>query len=128
MEFFEAAANWAERTSTVVVFERDEFDGWYARIQFRDTNGPYSATVNRIKYNIPGHRRKKTEELLEDFTARVEALLNDACIKAHRARQPKQISQPVQPKKKTKKQELADELAASRKLLASLYPKSMQTA
>lgn len=83
MEFFEAAANWADRAATVVVFERDEYDGWYARIQYRDTNGPYSAVVNRIT--------RGAKERIEDYERRVEGLLVKASIAAHKSRHPKPL-------------------------------------
>ncbi len=83
MEFFEAVANWADRATTVVVFERDEFDGWYARVQYRDTNGPYSAIVNRVE------RGKK--ERPDDYERRVEGLLVKSSIAAHKSRHPKPL-------------------------------------
>ena len=81
MEFFEAAADWAQRQATVVVFERDEFDGWYARVQMRDTNGPFSAEVNAIE-----RTKGRKGESAEDFSQRVAGMLSRAVAGARKKR------------------------------------------
>lgn len=81
MEFFEAAANWAERSATVISFERDEFDGWFAKVSFRDSRGPYSAIVNSVKRS-----KGKNGETFDQFEDRVSKMLTHACAVAHKGR------------------------------------------
>jgi hypothetical protein len=84
MEFFNAAADWADRNNLVVTFERDEVDGWYAKACFSDTGGPYSATVDLF---IRRPKRKGVPaETVEDFGGRVAKTLNAACAQAHQRR------------------------------------------
>jgi hypothetical protein len=85
MEFFNAAANWADHAAVVVSFERDEADGWFAKISFRDSRGPYSALVDMV---IPrGKTKDKPAETTDEFQGRVGKLMTAACVKAHKARQ-----------------------------------------
>jgi hypothetical protein len=78
MRFFEAAANWADRMSVDVKFARDEYDGWFAILAFSDARGPYSGVVNAI-----APRQPETDEA---FCARVDKMMSDASVKAHRSR------------------------------------------
>lgn len=88
MEFFEAAANWADKSASVVSFERDQFDGWYAKIEFRDVRGPYSAMVNAI-----ARRAGKNEpETIDEFQTRVGKLMSLACVAAHKTRHPRKVA------------------------------------
>lgn len=92
MQFFEACADWAQRRAVVCVFERDEYDGWYARVQLRDANGPFSAEVNAIEPRPASKSRKdgeivaKPAETAEEFSARIDKMCADAVAKARKAR------------------------------------------
>lgn len=75
MRFFEAAADWADRKSVDLKFARDEYDGWFAIIQFSDSRGPFSTVVNRVEPT------SKTE-CDSHFGERVSKMLDKACVAA----------------------------------------------
>ena len=84
MEFFEAAANWAVRRNVVCVFERDEYDGWYARVQMSDGRGPFSAQVDEM-FRHPKDRGKPAETA-DEFEDRVSKRLANAVVAARKRR------------------------------------------
>ena len=91
MEFFEAAADWGERQGVVVTFERDEKDGWFARLCFSDSRGPYSRIADQLTRGpiIDEETGKSRQETHEEFVARVERMMGLACVNAHKSRLPK---------------------------------------
>lgn len=92
MRFFEAAANWADRKAVDIKFSRDEMDGWFAILSFSDSRGPFSAMVNEIErrgkhfHIVKGERVPMPAETDDEFDARVEVLLNKACVAARKNR------------------------------------------
>lgn len=89
MEFFEACADWSEHKACVCVMERDEFDGWYARVQLHDGGGPFSASVNAMPRNQRVKVKDSTKKRLENFeeySDRVAKALTLAVVDARKRR------------------------------------------
>ena len=94
LEFMEAADSWGLRKGVDVSFFRDEYEGWLAKLAFRDARGPYSGIVSAFE------RRAKTkatpEETIEKFRDRVDRLMSRTAQRAHQSRLPqrsKSVSQ-----------------------------------
>lgn len=89
MDFFNAAADWAEKNAVVCVMERDEHEGWYARVQMRDSVGPFSAMVNLMPRNqrvkVDGKRHKRLETF-EEYSERVAKAFAAAVVAARKRR------------------------------------------
>lgn len=93
MKFFEACADWAQARDVVCVFERDEYDGWYARVPMRDANGPFSAVVNLVSprgaykhTNKDGSVTEKPAETHEEYAERIGKMCGKACADARQHR------------------------------------------
>ena len=85
MEFFEAAADWADRHAKVITFERDEVDGWFARVVLSDSNGEFSANLD-APARIQGRVNDEPRETSEEYATKVWRYLDSACQKARNAR------------------------------------------
>lgn len=81
MDFFTACANWAQRRAVVCVMERDEMDGWFARVELRDSEGTFSAIIDAVPRKGK-HSKLKGLEPLEDYEDRVSELCEEAVARA----------------------------------------------
>ncbi len=92
VDFFDVAADWADRKDRVMVFMRDD-DGaeegpaWWAVITMRDGRGPFQIEVKQMFINTQKlDGEKKRRETDEEFTDRVTAKIENAVREAIKAR------------------------------------------
>ena len=84
MAFFEAAANWAQRRDVTVQFERDAYDGWYARVPLKDARGSFLALVGDMERHPK--TKGKPAETVDEFEDRVAKQMANAVVAARKRR------------------------------------------
>ena len=85
-EFMEAAASWADRRKVDMVFARDEFDGWFAIMNFSDARGSFTKSVNPISRKSKKVDGKTVKESDDEYEDRVAQLLMKESAKARQDR------------------------------------------
>jgi hypothetical protein len=92
MEFLEAAADWADRAHVDLKFARDQYDGWFAILEFSDAMGPFSGIatfIDRRGKRTSGKGDEKVvilAETMEEYSDRVSKHLSKVATQARRKR------------------------------------------
>lgn len=83
-EFLNVAAHWADRKQVPFVAIQDTDGVWCARLEFKDSQGVFYATVQPFNHRVGGKLRKGESD--EEYADHVGRVLDRACVSARKAR------------------------------------------